>query len=387
MTKIRVLVVDDSSFLRRTLPRLLESDPGIQVIDTAVNGVEALEKAKLLRPDVITLDVIMPVMDGLTALKLIMQQVPTPVVMLSSTTDEGARETLMALEFGAVDFITKPSGPISLNIEKTRIEIIAKIKAANSIRSRISQRPDSVQGKFRSLIDTLAKPPTVSEAPRFKPVPSDPPRVHPPLHTPPVSHGFKASAPGSKKLVALATSTGGPVALQTLLPKLPATLNAGIVIVQHIARGFSQMLAERLNELSEITVVEAKNGQLIKPGVALLSPGDMHMTVVKTIQGLAVNLSPEPASQVYRPSADVFFHSIATCCPEQTCAVIMTGMGDDGAVGIKAIRDRGGHTIAQDETSCLIYGMSRRAIEVGGASVTLPLEQIADEIIRVSQKV
>jgi two-component system, chemotaxis family, protein-glutamate methylesterase/glutaminase len=359
MPKIRVLVVDDSAFLRRALPRILESDPEITVVATASNGAEGVRLVKELRPDVVTLDVMMPGLDGLSALRQIMREAPTPVVMVSSLTAEGEKETLEALALGAVDFVTKPSGPVSLDIDKVSIELVEKIRAAYGTRTKVETRADGVWERFRTLADTLRSRDGSIEA-----------------------AAQPESEIGGKRLIAIATSTGGPSALQTLLPMLPADLGAGIVVVQHIAAGFTKALAERLNDLSKITVREARDGEPILPGVALVSPADMHMLVRRVGVRLSVRLSREPAMATYRPSADVLFRSIASVCAEEACAVVLTGMGDDGALGLKAIRDGGGHTIAQDEKTSLIYGMPKWAVEMGGVSVSLPLDLIGAEIVR-----
>ncbi|MBA3531318.1 MAG: chemotaxis response regulator protein-glutamate methylesterase [Ardenticatenales bacterium] len=359
MSRIRVLVVDDSSFLRRYLPRLLERDPEIQVIGTASDGVECLQKIKELKPDVVTLDIVMPVMDGLEALKRLMANSPTPVVMLSSKTYEGAQHTLEALSLGAVDFVTKPSGPTSLDIDKVGLELIEKVKtAASSNLKNAMAALDVPRDKFHSIIETLT--PTI------------------PVSARPIS-------PLRKRLVAIATSTGGPNALQAILPMLPETLKAAIVIVQHIAPGFTAPLVGRLNSMSEITVREAQDGLKLTPGMALLSPAELHLTIEREGHELVVRLKPEPSDTLHRPSADVLFRSIARCCAAESCAVILTGMGDDGAMGMRSIRDGGGYTIAQDEATSLVYGMPRQAVLAGGVVTSLPLDRIAMEIARITQ--
>jgi len=357
--KIRVLIVDDSAFLRRNLSRILASDPEIEVVGTAANGAEAVQMVKELRPNVVTLDVMMPVMDGLAALKQIMREAPTPVVMLSATTAEGAQETLEALALGAIDFMIKPSGPISLDIEKIRHTLVEKVKIANAGKIMPAISMDVTRAKFRAIIKNLSTEPAK---------PDTPPR----------------QAVSQKRLVAIAASTGGPAALQLLLPQLPATVNAGIVIVQHIAVGFSRLLAERLNSLSQIAVILAEDGMPIRPGVAQFCPAKVHMTIEHDRGEMIVRLNPEPATTLHRPSADILFDSIARCCPAQTCGVILTGMGDDGARGLLALRQEGGYTIAQDEESSVIYGMPRRALEMGGISLSLPLDEIAAEMVRVT---
>jgi two-component system chemotaxis response regulator CheB len=359
---IRVLVVDDSVFLRRTLPRILENDPEIKVVGTAANGAEALQMVKDLRPDVVTLDLMMPVMDGLTALKHIMREVPTPVLIVSATSREGARETVEALALGAVDFVTKPSGPVSLDIDEVRGELVEKVRVAYASKIKTAARVDVTREAFRAIVDRLA-----DERPQ------------------PVARPLDGPGPGGhRRLVAIAVSTGGPTALRVIVPHLPADLSAGLVIVLHIAPGFASVVAERLDELSPITGREATDGARITPGVALLAPADIHLTVARRGASLVAKLIPEPTDVLHRPSADVLFHSIASCCPDETCAVILTGMGEDGAFGLHAIHENGGYTVAQDEATSVVYGMPRKAVELGGVDISLPLDRIASEIVRAT---
>jgi two-component system chemotaxis response regulator CheB len=362
VNKIRVLVIDDSLFVRRNLPRILESTPDIQVIDTAENGAEGLQKVKSLRPDVVVLDLLMPVMDGLTVLRYIMHEAPTPVVMLSSTTYQGARETLEALARGAVDFVTKPGGSISPDIQKIRDELAQKIRTAHTSKPKLATNTALTRDRFHAVLKELA--------PERKPA-AAPPRT-------------PSAVVSNKQLVAIAASTGGPVAIQRVLVDLPANLNAGIVVVLHIAPGFVRPLAERLNELTQITVRQAQDGEWVTPGVALIAPAGAHITIVRRSDRFMVRLSSEPSNTLHRPSADVLFESIAECCAPETCGVILTGMGDDGAAGLCAIRRGGGYTIAQDEATCVVYGMPRRAVELCGVDVSLPLDQIAAEIVQVT---
>jgi len=365
VSSIRVLVVDDSAFLRRAVLLLLESDPLIQVVGTAANGVEAVQQVKALHPDVVTLDVLMPIMDGLTALKIIMREAPTAVVMISATTGDGTLEALEALALGAVEVVMKPSGSASLDIGSKRAELVRAVKSAARATVTPITPGDLTRDKFRSLMQGA-------------------PRSQQPDQPPPAT---VAPSNGVRRLVAIAASTGGPAALQEILPQLPADLGAGIVIVQHIAAGFTRPLVERLDKLSAITIVEATDGMPIQPGVALLCPATVHLTIERSPTGLVARLSDQPASAPYRPSADVLFRSIASACAPQACAVILTGMGDDGALGMRAIHEAGGWTVAQDEQSCVIYGMPRRAVELGGVHVSLGLDQIAQEIVRVTRGV
>lgn len=348
--EIRVLIVDDSSFLRRTLPSLLESDPDIKVIGTACDGQQGLDMAKRLRPDVITLDVLMPVMDGLTALKRIMSEVPTPVLMVSSLTTRGSRQTVEALSLGAVDYLPKPSGPSSLDIDRIKKEFIHKIKTVASAKIPSRVKPHIGSGKIVSSYG-----PIVFDAPRSQNI----------------------------RLVAIAASTGGPAALQVLLSGIPENFPAGMVIIQHIAKGFTSALAERLNNTVPLEIRVCEDFERIRPGSVLLAPTGRHLRVKHIEGGFYATLTVDPADTLYRPSADILFSSIAKECGAQTCAVIMTGMGRDGAHGIKEIKAAGGITMAQDETSSVIFGMPGAAIKTGGVDRIVPLNYLAQEIRRV----
>lgn len=354
MKEIRVLVVDDSPFLRRTLPLMLESEHDISVIGTAADGVEAVEMTKRLRPDVITLDVVMPVMDGITALRQIMLEAPTRVVMLSSMTYEGARQTIEALSLGAVDFIAKPSGAVSLDIANIRHLIIEKVRNAAT-------------ASLGSLVDRPAAPcaePSKRSGQLEEKMPASPKRKV------------------RKELVAIAASTGGPAALQEVLRNLPSDLSAGLVIVQHISEGFTEALAERLDSISPLKIKLSGDCEEIRPGSVFIAPFGMHLEVKRMDGRLYTVLSGEPADSLHRPSADILFSSVAKVCGPAACAVIMTGMGADGALGIKEIRDQGGFTIAQNEATSIIFGMPQVAIKNGGIDLVVPLERIAGEIVR-----
>lgn len=355
MDKIRVLVVDDSAVLRRHLPRLLETDPDIEVVGVAANGLEAIEMVKKLRPDVVTLDVLMPVMDGLAALKRIMAEAPTAVIMVSVTTQEGARETVAALAAGALDVVSKESSRLPAEAGEKRRELLQKVRMAHAARPKIVQTAESARNKFRLLRE---------ESLRARPA------------TGPLRDGR------ARSVIAIAASTGGPAALQSIIPQLPANLNAGIVIVQHISSGFTQALAERLDGMSELRVREAGDGDPILPGLALIAPAGIHMVARRTAGRLVVGLQNEPAGTLHCPAADVLFHSLAGCAGVETCGIVLTGMGDDGAQGLRAIREAGGWTIAQDEASAIIYGMPRRAVELGGACISAALDQMPQEILR-----
>lgn len=341
---IKVLVVDDSAFMRKLISDIFNQTPGFTVIDTARNGLEAIEKVKRTKPNVVTMDVEMPGLDGISALKLIMEQQPTPVVMLSSLTKNGAEATIRALELGAVDFVAK-TGTLTADIDSVREELIQKVRAAASINVKHIVQPTSPSPKLNIIINNI---PFAGE-----------------------------------HVVAIGTSTGGPRALQEIITKIPANFPAGILIVQHMPPGFTKSLAERLNSLSAIQVKEAENGDIVRPGLALIAPGDYHMRVEKGLnQQIKIKLSQEASVNGHRPSVDPMMHSVADIYRQNTVGVILTGMGADGSLGIKSIKESGGRTIAEDESSAVVYGMPRAAVELGVVDKITPLPMVANEIIR-----
>jgi two-component system chemotaxis response regulator CheB len=330
---LRVLIVDDSVFMRKVISDLISSDPELNVVGTAIDGVDALEKISKLHPDVVTLDVAMPRMDGLTAVRHIMEQCPIPIIMLSSTTSEGAETTLKALEYGAVDYVLKPSGAISLDIHKVRDELVDKIKAAAHARL---VRHDHVVG---SSI--------------------------PPLRS---SRG---------KIVLLGASTGGPPAIEDILLELPEN-SPPVLIVQHMPPGFTRSFAERLDHLCKFRVKEAKEEDLIVQGQALLAAGGYHMTIGRDRR---VHLDTGPLVHGVRPSVDPMMETAADVYGSRAIGVLLTGMGRDGASGMEAIKKKGGSTIAQDEATSTIFGMPRAAIEKGVVDKVLPLNKISHVLI------
>jgi len=340
---ISVLVADDSAFMRTALRRMIDSDPDLRVVDTASDGVDALSKIHKLNPDVVTLDIEMPRLNGIATLKHIMQQSPRPVIMVSSLTQQGAQVTLDALDLGAFDYISKDLSYASLDIVNIRAELIAKIKAAAT-----SSSPASV-------VVPIAR--------------------HEPLAPP---HAESSHIP---ELVCIGTSTGGPKALQHLLSKLPASFPAGILVVQHMPPGFTGPFAQRLNSICNITVREARNHDLIEPGVALIAPATWHMVPFRCGNQARVQLTKEPSETLHRPSVDVTMLAAATVFGPVTLGVIMTGMGDDGARGMKAIHECGGHTIGQDQASCAVYGMPRACAELGVLETIAPLDYLSDAIM------
>ncbi|MFQ5882185.1 MAG: chemotaxis response regulator protein-glutamate methylesterase [Candidatus Methylomirabilales bacterium] len=341
---IRVLVVDDSALMRKLLPLILERDSGVHVVGTAMDGIFALKKIRLLMPDVITLDMDMPRMDGLTTLKVIVEEFRIPVVLVSSLTEKGADLTLRALEMGAVDFITKPRGGHSTGLEKIGEELIAKIRAATKARLR---------------------------QPLLLPHPSFPSKA-------PV-----LSCDCAERVVAIAISTGGPYALANLLPILPTNFPAGILIVQHMPEGFTKLFAERLDQICRIEVKEAQDGDLILPGRALVAPGNFHLRVKRKPLGTVVEVATGPEVNGHRPSADVLFASVASAFGPSAVGMIMTGMGSDGVEGIAKMRAAGAVTLAQSEESCVIFGMPKTAIERGYIQKVLPLEKLAQSVQEV----
>ncbi len=337
---------------------MINEYPGLNVIGTARDGIDGLKKTEQLKPDIITLDVEMPRMDGLSMLEKLMESSPKPVIMLSSTTQIGAQTTLKALELGAIDFISKPSGSISLDIRKVQQELIEKILEAAKVNKKhfLPCHPctiDQVQQKSLQM-DVL--------------------------------HDTKVYKK-NKWIIAIGTSTGGPRALQNVLPLLPKDIPAGIVIVQHMPPGFTKSLADRLNHLSAIEVREAHNLDRIEPGVALIAPGDFHMEVIKDKQGeLHVKLNQEPPLGGHRPSVNVMMNSVGGIPGQSVMGVLLTGMGSDGAQGMEIIKDNNGITIAEDESTCVVFGMPRSAIKTGKVDCVVPIDRVASQIMKFLSK-
>jgi two-component system chemotaxis response regulator CheB len=340
---IRVLVADDSIFMRTALTRMIESDPALKVVGTAANGLEALEKAALLDPDVVTLDLEMPRMDGLRALQRLMEESPRPVIVVSSLSQEGAEVVLEAFDHGAFECIGKPTAAGHLDIVRIREDLVAKVKAAALSRHTLRKPKPSRPAQLRAAQSEV------------QPLP---------------------------KVVAIGSSTGGPNALQEILSRLPGSFPAGILLVQHMPRGFTGPFARRLDSLSKLTVREAVDDDFVEPGVALLAPAGRHMTVYRrTPTRVAVRLSDSPADALHVPSVDVMMQAVAEVFGVQAMGVILTGMGSDGLRGMREIYARGGYTIGQDEASCVVYGMPRACAEAGILRRVRPLQELAEEII------
>jgi two-component system, chemotaxis family, protein-glutamate methylesterase/glutaminase len=350
--QIRVLVIDDSAFMRKSLTLLIESDPDIKVIGTARDGQDGIDKIRHLKPDIVTLDIEMPRMDGLTALRIIMKECPLPVLMVSSMTTEGAEVTIKGMELGAVDFIPKHLSYVSLDIVKIKDDLLSKIHAIH---------------QSRCLQKKYARPRTGR--------PSVEPTTVPVVPSLPVWDG---TSPGIEfSMVAIGISTGGPFALHSIIPKIPKAFPKGIVIVQHMPPKFTKSLADRLNNISEIEVKEAEEGDVIRRGLVLIAPGGLHVTFKRNDKNeVAVHLSEEPSDTLHRPSVDVMMKSAAEVSSPGVLGVIMTGMGKDGLEGLRVIRKKNGFIIAQNEETCVVYGMPRAAVEAGLSDVVAPLEQI-----------
>jgi two-component system chemotaxis response regulator CheB len=340
---IRVLVVDDSAFVRQALTRMLGAAPDIEVVGTAVDGKEGWEKALDLRPDVVTLDIKMPRMDGLEALRRIMADCPTAVLLLSSQTKEGAEVTLRGLELGAMDFVDKTSVQGQMNLLSLSEELQAKIRALASVpRSRLHATPQVRETGPKVL---------------------------------PAQHAARA------EIVVIGTSTGGPPALQAIIPRLPEGLPSAVLVVQHMPVGFTRSLAERLDARSVVDVREAVDDELVKRGTVLIAPAGRHMKVRRRGGVVRVWLDDEPLSTLHRPSVDVLMASVAKAYGDRTLGIVLTGMGSDGVEGLRAIREAGGLTLAESEESCVIYGMPKAAMDAGVVDRAVPLSRVADEIL------
>ncbi len=343
MPRIKVLVVDDSALMRKIISDMLASSPDMEVVARANNGRDAIEKVTKLRPDVVTMDLEMPVLDGLHALGYIMSECPTPVIILSAENSEDT--TITAFQYGAVDFMLKSSGNISLDLVDIKEELIRKIKAAAGVKiSRLSFIEEQIK-------EVKAKP---------------------------------VRKTNEKKIVVIGTSTGGPRALQQVIPLLPPTLDAAVLVVQHMPPGFTKSLADRLNSQSMMRVKEAKEGDIVESGIILIAPGDYHMEVKqrrkedRMIELIALNQNEKV--QGVRPSVDVLLNSVVPIYGKNSLGVILTGMGSDGSTGIAKLKKAGGKVIAEDESTCVVYGMPRAIIEQKLADYVLPITRIAEGI-------
>lgn len=338
---IRVLVVDDSAFVRQALSRMLGGGPEIEVVGLAVDGRDAIEKVRALKPDVVTLDIQMPRMGGLEVLEELMAENPVPVLLLSSQTREGTDVTLRGLELGALDFVDKSRAQGNMNLLNLAEELREKILAIGRV--HVARRP-------RPIVLPESRPLTAVRKPRAE-------------------------------VVVIATSTGGPPALQAIVPRLPKDLQSAVLVVQHMPVGFTRSLAERLDARSGLRVREAENGDQVAPGEVLVAPAGLHMRVKRHASGVHVVLDDEPRSTLHRPSADVLMASVAKVYGTRALGIVLTGMGSDGVEGLRAIREAGGRTLAESEETCVIYGMPKAAAEAGVVDKSVPLQHMAEAIL------
>ena len=369
---VKVLVVDDSGFFRRRVTEILSADSNIQVVGTATNGKEAIDQALALKPDVITMDYEMPMMDGITAVRHIMQRCPTPVLMFSSLTHEGARVTLDALDAGAVDFLPKNFEDISRNPDKVKQLLCEKVHSISRSNRRFS-------GYGSSAPQPVTAPaPAPSSAGYASPAPA--PSRTTPIPSRAVAAPMSSPAPKRKpyKLVAIGTSTGGPVALQRVLTQLPASFPAPIVLIQHMPAAFTKAFAERLDKLCRISVKEAEDGDILRPGLALLAPGGKQMM----IDGRgAVKILPGDERLNYKPCVDITFGSASKSYGDKVLAVVLTGMGADGREGARLLKQGGSSVWAQDEASCVIYGMPMAIVKANLADAVYGLDDIGKHLV------
>ena len=343
--RVRVLVVDDSALMRKLIPIILERDPDIEVVGTAMDGAFALRKIGELRPDVVTLDLEMPRMDGIETLRMIMRSAPLPVIVFSTHSKEGAYSTFKALALGAIDFVAKPTDAAAGNLNPVAYQLIEKIKVAKRA------------GGPKTLPKPAAEPAHLQKK------------------------SSRAALPPSR-IIAIGISTGGPNALQYVLSQIPADIPATFVVVQHMPEGFTEMFARRLDECCALDVQEAKSGDLLIAGRVLICPGNRHVMVRRMPRGEMAILSDSPPINGHRPSADVLFHSVAQEFGLTAVGIIMTGMGEDGAEGIGAIKAAGGMTIAQSEETCVVAGMPRAAIVKGYVNKVISLDGLASYLVK-----
>lgn len=359
MAKIKVLIVDDSAVVREVIREVLTADPGIEVIGAAMDPLFAMEKMKSQWPDVIVLDIEMPRMDGLTFLNKIMAERPTPVVICSTLTEKGAKVTMDALAAGATSIITKPKMAVKKFLQQDASnDLVEAVKAAARCNMRrITPMPPAaaLAGMSPKLnADAVLAPPVAARLGQT-----------------------------TEQIIAIGTSTGGTQALEVVLRALPRVC-AGIVIVQHMPEKFTEAFAQRLNSLCQIEVLEAKTNDRVMPGRALIAPGGKHMMVKRNGAQYHVEVVDGPLVNRHRPSVDVLFRSVAKCAGKNALGIIMTGMGDDGARGLKEMRDAGSHTIGENEESCVVYGMPKEAMKLGAVCEEMDLQRISGKIMSIA---
>ena len=358
---IKVVVVDDSAFMRKALSTMLSKDPDIEVVATARDGEEGLEMIRRHQPDVVTMDIEMPRMDGLTALRHVMMEMPRPVLMVSSLTTEGAEATLKAMELGAVDFIPKQLSKVSLDIVKIEDDLRAKVKLI--ARRRMSH---------------LARSPLASRG--RGPSPAGAPQAAAPAERP----ARPAVRPGGSQLrdlVAIGVSTGGPPAVQKVLSILPKDFPAGILIAQHMPAAFTGPFAKRLDSVCQITVKEAEDGERLQHGVAYVAPGGKHLRIDQKVSRIDIRVVEEPREALYKPSATVLFDSVAAGVGRRGLGVVLTGMGSDGLDGMKTLKAKGGRALAQSDSTCVVYGMPKAIVDAGLADEIVDIDEMGEAIL------
>jgi two-component system, chemotaxis family, protein-glutamate methylesterase/glutaminase len=371
--KSKLLIVDDSAFMRKLISDFFADHLQIEVVGSARNGKDAIKKIQQLKPDVVTMDVEMPEMNGLDALKEIMQVCPVPVVMLSSITQQNAESTLTAMEYGAVDFVAKPSGTISLDLHKIQDELVHKVVEAARIPIAKLKKPIA---RTVTLKADVIKPMKTE-----KTVVTIPKNIATAIEKPSKKVDWSKA---SKKIILIGTSTGGPRALQEVITKIPANVDAPILIVQHMPAGFTKSLATRLDQLSEIHVKEAEQGDILQKGTAYIAPGGFHLKIRKVGSTFAIVLDQsEPPRSGHRPSVDVMFEDVSQYSDFDKVAVIMTGMGYDGSKGLIALKKKGNViAIAESAETCIVYGMPKAAVETQLVDEVADVDNIAQTIMK-----
>ncbi|HYO83555.1 MAG TPA: chemotaxis response regulator protein-glutamate methylesterase [Bryobacteraceae bacterium] len=361
--KIRVLIVDDSAIVRRILTDTLKGEPDLEVVAAVPDPIAARQSIAALHPDVITLDIEMPIMDGITFLRELMATTPIPAIIISSVAQAGCDRAMQALEAGAVEVVAKPGGPFS--VSDLRLLLPQQVRAAANAKVQLRSGPTPAAG-----------PPGATPAPL-----QSPSTVSPPWRRT-LTRSTAVRGSGSATLVAIGASTGGTEAVKEVLTQLPSDFPP-VLVVQHIPAGFSNSFAKRLNALSPLDVREASDGDKVLPGTVLIAPGDRHMVLQRIAGQFSVRLDSGPRVCYQRPSVDVLFNSVAALCGPAAVGVILTGMGNDGAEGLLHMREAGARTIGQDESSCVVYGMPKEAARCGAVETVLPLSRIADGILRL----